>query len=1450
MAKNGNITATRESLRNICSVPDKIISVYSLEKHVWADSHSNEAIKNRKPELQTISEFQIDPVRHFLNDIFRNIAAPYRPERRDNPIGQGYWIQAEFGSGKSHLLCFLASLALGSQEAWDLVREKEQKAGRGKRETLYQFWEDGLKVKNTGNKKGTFVIAKTLVGSGGGTVGYDKTGRRLTEYILDAAKEQLQKEVGKNLSLYPTELLADRFISEDLERYRKDLKKFLKDPQFFAEDEFEEIDEFIHEIQENKSPEYKMSCGNKLWRFYTEYLKVRPDIEAETEDILEHMVKTILAEGYTGVLLLIDEVSLFMKDRDESQRSDDEKTLVVLSNRLAKVKNLPVWTVCAAQQAIESKMAGSKNIIADDRLKLVPLLQGDKDYYSIVLSRVREIIKPSAISGYYNYYKRGFSWPSSIGEDEFIQFFPFHKPAIEVLRAITYELTTARSAIHFMHQTLKHQIKNDKNEIIRLWHFFDEALEYEEDPSGTHAGLAAIKTKREDDYRAYELCKRHIDEIPKGPLKVHREKSINTLQTLFLHYIAKTRLHGLTPEEIANSVLIEKSPDATKDENIQHYESIALNLKNELPQITESKDEENKPRFRFDPIIVGIRPQNEFQKARDIAESNERMQQEAWDHLLALDEWPVRTSKMTYDLSYEVNSIFNKIAPFVGPWKDSNFTKVEDLIMEVNWQNRMISGRVGMRDLGRVASENYSLPSIESDQTDLDFAVFVGNQPILKKDTDKILLQNKDPRIILWTPGEMTQEEHDRLLDFSAYRKLVSDWQGKETKDAVTIVNWVADRLQTEIGRIAKIVTDRYARGKMDALNNSNMEFHVAGELINILTPVVDRVLNGIYESRELKFDDQIPFSKEDGIKVINGIVKSGNIPKGIKLDKNHSAAQNFGGGLKIVKKSSWRELDVSGNLYITDIWDFIDGKLPDGNQKMRIDTIYKNFMGIGGLSGKNYGLTRRMVQIYLMCLVRQGKIRIIMGPKSPITSQFIDYSNIESIEFNTKIIDTILELQKMVKPENWEVLRLYAERLLDEKISPTNDDTIISEYRKKLIELFSLEKERSGRIVQKANDLFQTLGLKNPYENELQQIISLFKHDINGADDINLILFALKEALLYKAFDSDSCDQAEIDDLTIKMKNYRDFQKFIEYETDILTAFKYSCYDFPDIPELKEIHEIQLILKSKLNNIKQYIDSDLKLRTELIGNIPPQADESGTSGVIISQYLSLYAAMHDTLMEQFDSHRKEIKNILHTDEMKTLNILEEVSALQKNKSENISQQLEYLENQIFLCHNPSRASIERMLKTKPEDECGLSFGNYEEYLRKTDIIVNKAKAIFNDRFNNTMEFFFNPAIRQRLEQGKAEPIISTILKCNGVPDLKIVLVEACLNDPTVVETINRYLKQIVIKQIKISEFKPSIRTVEKNQITTLTKEFQKYLEDNLKAIDKDDDTLPMLQLE
>jgi hypothetical protein len=1428
MAKNDELFLARKSLDEICSTPEKIISVYSLEKHVWADSNDVKSRRARKPELQTIDEFQIDPVRPFLSDILRNISAPYDPARKENPVGQGYWIQAEFGSGKSHLLCCLSALALGTKDAWDMVRQKEEKSGRGKRESLYRFWEDGLEAKSTKGKRGVFVVVKTLVGVGAGTVGVSgDSGRSLSEYILDAVKEQLQAETGKNLSLYPVERLADRFVNEDLDRYRNDLKKFLKSPQFFHEDEFEEVDQFIKDIQANKSPEYKRSCGNKLWRFYTEFLKVQPQIPAESEEILRHMVETVLFEGYSGILLVLDEVSLFMKNRDEDQRTEDEKTLVVLSNRLGKVHNLPIWTVCAAQQQIESKL-GVRNIIADDRLKLVKLLEEDKDYYQIVLNRVRTIKDASGIGPYFLHYKKGFSWPSSAGEKDFAEFFPFHKPAIEVLRAITHELTTARSAIHFMHQTLRHQMKEKGKEIIRLWELFDEAVRYEEDPSGVHAGLVAIKTKKETEYRAYEACKRQIDGMTKGLLKVQRDKAVKTVQTLFLYHIGRTRQQGLTPDEIANSVLIERQPDSNIDENVQHYETLAEGLKKELRQIAQSFDEDKKPRYRFDPVFSGLDPRDEFSKARNEAESNEQMRKEAWDHLLALDEWPVKTRQMTIDLSNGIRSIFREIAPFVGSWEQQNLIGNVDLDLEVTWLGRQVTGFVAMRDLAKVVADNLRLQPIESDRTDRDFALFVSSRATEAKHIVSLLARYKDSRAIFWTPDDLHTDEKDRLIDFAAYRKLVEDWRGKDTEDAVTIINWVANALRTELGRIYQIVPDSFRRGRMDASNNTEMDFQVAGELPAIVSPLVDRVLASAYESREIKFDGPYVFKKEEGIKVINGIVKRGEIPKGEKPNQNVSAAQNFGFGLRIMKKSAERKLDVGGNAFVEAIWAFIEDKLPDDGQQMKIETLYKNFMGLGG--PKDFGLTRRMIQIYLLCLTREGKLRIGLSPKSGLPSDQLDYSNLADIDFSAKVLDSFADVQRLKRPENWEVLRPYAEKILQDELPSTHDDSVIAGYRKKLKECIAVERERSVRLGTDAADLFAVMKMENPYAAELKQAETLFHIDLSSGDDIALILHALKESYGYKAYDDDRPTPSEIDDLANRLKNYRDLEQFLTCQSDLRAAVAYCGHALPDVTELKHARAAQQAVATKLKDIKQWIDSPVRLKTELIGHFPATGTETGTLGKLVTEYSSAYCVLHDQTLESIADAGSTLQQLIDGDRFKLLERCEGISALKPEVSHTLRAEVEAAAAKLFRCDDASQASVERELRRQPLHACSLSFESAAGHVHDAKASLATLDSRITEAMRSKYAIFLAPPVRELLQQGKKEAVIADLLACADVDAVEAVLAKHVTTKSNAVEIINRYLKTILITKVRIGDFKPSASTVERDGVGAVADEFREFL--------------------
>ena len=126
-------------------------------------------------------------------------------------------------------------------------------------------------------------------------------------------------------------------------------------------------------------------------------------------------------------------------------------------------------------------------------------------------------------------------------------------------------------------------------------------------------------------------------------------------------------------------------------------------------------------------------------------------------------------------------------------------------------------------------AHNMPISAINTDETDNDFEVIVGTGPVVNESIVKLLTLRNDPRIIVWTPAELNSEEKDNVLNFAAYRKMVSDWQGKESEDALAVINWVASTLQTELGKIVKIVSSSYARGRIDSLKNTQMEFHVAG---------------------------------------------------------------------------------------------------------------------------------------------------------------------------------------------------------------------------------------------------------------------------------------------------------------------------------------------------------------------------------------------------------------------------------------------------------------------------------------------------------------------------------------------------------------------------------------------------------------------------------------------
>jgi hypothetical protein len=1179
----------RKSLDQLCTVPSDIIDVYVVEHHIWADGGSPVAKAGRKPELKTVREFLVDPVRPLLNDVLRQLAAPYNPADKSNPVGQGWWVQAEFGSGKSHLLSFIGALALGDKDAWEIVRQKEEKAGKGKRETIHQFYENGIVKKSGGKSKGIFVAVKTLVGQGGGTVRVSDTGRTMTEYILDAVQEQFFAENGRTISLYPEEMLADRFEEKDYDLLHKKLADFLKDPNYFDEEEQEDLDKFMADLRNSKKPALRRDCGDRLWRFYKDYLKMTPQMPAESEQVLENMVRRLLAEGYDGVLLFLDEVSLFSKIRSDVQKVEDEKTLVVLSNRLAKVACLPIWTICTAQQAIESKLEGSKNIIANDRLKNIPLLNNKQNFYDIILNRVRTITDEKAIDAYFEDYRQGFTWPDAEGKARFGAYFPFYPRSLDVVRAVSYHLTTLRSSVHFMHQTLKSQCKARSKEMISLWQMFDDVVSYEEDPSGTTAGIAAIQTKFNEEWQAYEAARRTIGQATKGRLKVYASRCEKILKTLFLYHVAWKEKCDLSAEEIMNSVMEwqDHAEGQERDftDNLAHYEVLCEELETQVPQVR--KVGKN---YLFEPTGGKIDIKLLFEKYRNQAAGHPVHQRQAWERLLGLVDWKIESPILTINLTQNFGgSIFRGVAP------------AEQKDIEVSWHNRTIKGRVYMRDLLDNASKHTPLPPLNTAETDLDFAVFISSKPCVEK-VAELAKRVKDPRVLFWTPDTLNQSEQDRLLDFAAYRDLVGEYNNKDSQDAKDVMNWVAGRLRNEIGSIYKIVPDSYSRGRIAATDHGQMNFTCEGELAAILEPLVGQLLDSTYSSATIDFSSApASFDDAEAIKVMNGIVRAGEITKG-KVTKETSAAENYGYALGIMKKTGTKKLDTEGCVFVEDIEGWIEAQIGEGGGTIPVQSLYKNFTGIGGPDGKNYGLSRRMIDVYLLTLVRQAKLRISLSGKVAAAVEFLDYSNLEEITFNAALLNAMAKVQRLKAPEGWTVLAPYAAVLLsDETVKLVQQDAEINGAVKRLFQFHADQKTALTKLADRLGELFTDIRMANPSSETMADWKAFFAVEIQKLDPIPHLLNALDDAFGYKAYEENEAKQSEVDDLFARKRTWELSEAFLGHEKEVLAASRYAKLQVSSNGVLGELAGKIKALGKTLAKIGDLMESEAKLQAQLL---------------------------------------------------------------------------------------------------------------------------------------------------------------------------------------------------------------------------------------------------------
>jgi hypothetical protein len=1416
-----NTLFKRQTLDKILSYPEEITSVYIVENHIWKENGKLENRQNRVAETRTVEEFLIDPVRSFLNDILKQVSAPYQPERKDLTIGQGYWIQADFGSGKSHLLSFLGALAIGDGSLWKIIKDKEEKSGVGKRESIYSFYENGLKIKNE-KTKGILVAVKTLVGSGSGGIGLENADKSLTEHILDAVSEQYRIETGRSLPIYPTQILAKRFMESDFDRYKNDLKSYLSNPKYFDDEEQEDLEDFISDLNNSEDPSLQRDCGQKLWNFYKDFLKMTPDIPIESEQVLKNMVEQILNEGYAGLLLILDEVSLYMKQRNDRQRAEDEQALVVMSNRLTRHHNFPVWTVCAAQQAIESKVAGSKNIIARERLDLIPLLKKESDYYNIALARVREIKQASAIDQYFQDYKQGFTWVNAHGKDQFVEFFPFYRNSMDVLRAVSFNLTTVRSALYFMLETVKRQCKNKSTELVTLWSMFDEVVSYGEDPSGVNRSIANIQTKFPEEWKAYEQAKRQISSATRGYLKTYPARCEKITKTLFLEYIGKTSDKGLSVEDVMNAVMEwkdhESGQQADQADNLAHYEILLEHLARELIQI-----EETNGRFKFNPVgKSGVSPKDEFAKFRSEAENSEVDRQNAWKFLLSLREWPLRTPTMMMDLSAGVKSIFEEI-PI-----DSN------LPVTVDWHKRSMKGRLLMRDFNHLPQGPLSLPNINSEETGEDFMVIISSTsaPEVGK---AILQQKKDPRVLVWTPDALNSNELSKLIDFTAYFRMVAEYRNKEDEDAQLVIQWIRNQLESEMGSFVRMVSEVYGRGKLSSQNYQQLNYHMQGDLKTILTPAISQVLDSTYVSAEMTFTAQNVFDDTAVINVINGIVKQGQFAHGVRPTKEIEASRNFGPTLKIVRNNNLNKLDISQCTYAEDIYTWIAQKTSDLGTSIRVDSLLKNFTGINGPNEKNYGLSKRLIHLYLLALVKEGKIRIqVQGRNMPV--EVIDYANIAGLTFNTALLDGMDSVEILQPPEGWEIIAPFAAILLeDDQVKHYQEEAQIKEGISRFLEKIQKLPEEFTFKFNAIETLFKDLNRDNTYLDTIKQWKLFLDQKIRTENAIETIRYALEQAFRYQLYSQENYQPEDVDDFASKYEQILQIQTLLDNGEALKAIARYCEVTIPNEARFDSVRKKLIVASDGLENLKNLAMQPARLLGECI---QPGKDA-------IEEYATLYLTVFDQIVQSSDETRRSIENLQQGEKFKLVEALEKIPQLDTDQTRVVKNYwVSLLGSEQLFPGNLIRAQVQRDLRQMPQPvNCPLTFPNATIWQENAEKLLKSAKTMLDSALQDKARLLLSPLLKSRLYEGKQDERIQQILMSPSEIDLVNLFIQFQNNNDFAdwLQKLGTLLRSVQIVKIKVSDFKAQNKTYRADEIDQLSAEFKQYLLDQFSKANADD---------
>lgn len=435
--------------------------------------------------------------------------------------GQAFWVQAEYGAGKTHFLVTLAALLAdtGENGLWSSVQDEQIRLAQRRLSATRLF-----------------PVVLSLRGQGAAD---SYLGRSLMDVLLEEGFQRAIAAAG----------LADRVQVTTAEDILNWLDKtagpaIQADAGNFVQ---QRTGQSIASYHDNEG----VTAAAELLREYFASVGIRPEVATGVKARLAQIYQQLTdpaGPNYDGLLVVIDEYEGWEKSHSSPEElSRDAELLETLGFLLPLDLGYQIYTIVASQSAVPAKLQGSQ---AGDRFINIPLLaQSNERDYDIIISRRARGLDPSRapeINDHYDHYRQHFAFAKQLTASEFRDIFPFQPRCFETIRRITArDLPTARSGLLVFWQVVNQVDLLERTLLIRLAdmvksdHLVEDCL---------------TKSIYKDSYNSYKAAVETLSELNLEPEdRLLAQDIITTLYLWYLAFLEQPR--RLTLKDLAEATL-------------------------------------------------------------------------------------------------------------------------------------------------------------------------------------------------------------------------------------------------------------------------------------------------------------------------------------------------------------------------------------------------------------------------------------------------------------------------------------------------------------------------------------------------------------------------------------------------------------------------------------------------------------------------------------------------------------------------------------------------------------------------------------------------------------------------------------------------------------------------------------------------------------------------------